>query len=130
MADLTLYLECEATSDSTALEGQLRAGLQRVAKLASAETTETTTRFTGVEILVGITLVAGVIHQGATIVHDIRQTVNDLKAIFKDVSELTKKLMVKKVRIPVGLVPKAIDELTDEDYETIAQELASGAEGE
>jgi hypothetical protein len=116
MADFTLYFDCEPGADTGRLQQDLQAGLQQLSKVASAETSTSNARFTGLELLAAITLAASIVHQG-------RNLIDDLRAIFDDVSALSQKLGVKQVSVPVGMEPKPVTELTDDDYQTIAQEI-------
>ena len=44
--------------------------------------------------------------------------------LFGAVADLAGKLQVRQVRVPVGLEKKAIEDLTDEDYQKIATKAA------
>lgn len=127
MPDLTLYFECQPTADSARLSDKLQAGLQQIPQIATAETLPTPPgeepRITGLEILAAITLTAKLIHQGSQIAHDIRSIVEDLKATFKAIAGSTPKQEVQSVRVSVGLEPKPIEELTEEDYRILAEDL-------
>jgi hypothetical protein len=123
MADFTLYFDCERAADAGKLEKELEAGLQQFSTVASAATSKSTGRFTGLELLAGITLAASILHQGASITHDVQKLIKDLRVIIEEVSGLTQKLGIKKVSVPVGMEPKPVDQLTDDDYQVIAQDI-------
>ena len=123
MADFTLYLDCGPTADADRLQKELEDGLRKSGRVTSAETSKSAARFTGLELLAAITLAGSIVHQGTNIVNDVRTIVENLKVILKDVSALTQKLGVKKVSVPVGMEPKPIDELTDDDYQIIAKDI-------
>src|ERR1700724_1806154 len=123
MTDFTLHFDCEPGADAARLQEDLQAGLRQLCTVASPETGAPIERLTGLELLAGITLAASIFHQGAGIVHDVRSVIEDLKAIFKEVSARSQKLGVKKVIVLVGMEPKSVVELTDDDYQTFAQEI-------
>lgn len=125
--NFTLYFDLEPDADAGQIAQELQNGLQRLENVETAVTvpSPSTSRVTGLEILVAITLAAQIVHQAREISDDLHAIVGNLKTAFARISALAKELKVKNVFIPVDGERKPIQALGEKDYQAIAEDMSA-----
>jgi hypothetical protein len=118
MTEINLLFELTDETDIDSNTKMLQDNLSHLEMVESAKAlTAGSVRMTGVEIVAAIGVTVAIVHVSRDLISEVRKVINEIKELVKDYREL------KQVWLDVGPKRVLLDELTEEDYEELAEYL-------
>lgn len=133
MTNLKIYFDIDPAAPRAEVLATVEEGLHACDKVEHVDTNTDVTRFTGLEILAAVSLVANIVHHSGEIAHDAREIVSDtgslvntLRDFFHYVTDLAKKTPgVRQARVDIGMKSVPVAELSDADIARIADAVSA-----